>query len=176
MMAVIAALAAIATGFAAMATESSKMLASSANKTRAIALGAEPFEVVLTPADGAGPLASSFAAVKPGRKLYLVVRGLRADAPPETLYQVYLGLPRGTAPKPEGLHYVGSFNFFNAEQDSRQTKAASPRFFSYDVTDLVTVLRARKLLEDSVTVTIVPIGKPNPSAKPLVGEVALVAQ
>ncbi len=177
--AVIAALAAIAIGYEAMATESSEMLATSATKAREIALGAGPVEVTLMPpANGAGALASRLAAVKPGRKIHLVVRGLRADAPPEVLYQVYLGLPRGTAAKAEGLHYVGSFNFFNAVQDgkARSTKGPSPRFYSYDVTDLVKILRERKLLDESVTVTIVPAGQPTPTVKPFVGEIALVAQ
>lgn len=182
MVAVIAALAAIAVGYETMATESSDMLATSVNKAREIALGAGPVEVTLTPAtNGAAALASRLAAVKPGRKIHLVVRGLRADAPPETLYQIYLGLPRGTAPKAEGLHYVGSFNFFNAVQDGKvqRTKegpSPSPRFYSYDVTDLVKILRERKLLDEFVIVTIVPAGQPSPTAKPFVGEIALLAQ
>jgi hypothetical protein len=154
--------------------QSSETLATSVAKARDIVLGAGPVQVALAPATGSSALAARLAAVKPGQKVYLVVKGLRAsEHPPEITYQIYLGLPRGTAPTAESPHYVGSFNFFNA---ARPGQKADTRVQSFEVTSLVKTLQARKLLDDSAAVTLVPAGPPNPGAKPSVGEIALVAQ
>ena len=132
--------------------------------------------VALVPPAGAeASVGARLAAVKPGRKLHLMLTGLRASSQPETLYQVYLGLPSGAAATPDSANYVGSFNFFNAAiGDASEGAGDRSRFFSYDVTDLVRSLAARKLLGDAVTVTLVPAASPNAAARPLVGELALV--
>ncbi len=147
-------------------------LATSAARPGTIALGAAPVQVTLAPTRADVPLLQRLAA-RSGRKLYLVVRGLRTAGQPETLFQIYLGLPPGAAPKPDGPHYVGSFNFFNAPDEGA---VGAARFYSYDVTDLVGALQSRKLLGDAVTVTIVPADVPAAAARPQVGEIALVEQ
>jgi tyrosinase len=171
---VIAGVAAMATGVNAMAAESPEMLATSAGKP--VALGAGPVAVTLAPASGsAAPLSARVATVRQDRKVYLVVKGLGTNEQPEVIYQVYLGLPPGVAPKPDGLYYVGSLNFFNAPK-SGPAAARDPRFYSFEVTDLLKTLQSSKSLGDAATVTIVPADKPRDSARPMIGEIALVEQ
>jgi len=98
------------------------------------------------------------------------------DEPPETIYQIYLGLPPGVAPDPNGIYYVGSLNFFSAVGRSAEAGQADPRFLSFDVTALLRTLQSRNSLGDNTTVTIVPAGSPRAGAKPVIAEVALVEQ
>lgn len=170
---VLAAVVTITGGLHAM-TAQAQTLATSSRKP--IPLSAGPVNVTLAPpASGeAEPLSSRLGALRQGRRAYLVLKGLSTNEPPETLYQVYLGLPPGVEPKSEGLYYVGAFNFFNAVNPGGASDDS--RSFSFDVTDLVNALQSRRSLGDTVNVTIVPAGKPNTRAKPLVGETALVAQ
>lgn len=171
---VIAVVAAITSGVEAMAAESPETLAASTAKP--VALGAGPVAVTLAPAPGsAAPLSARVATVRRDRKLYLVVRGLGTNEQPEVIYQIYLGLPPNAAPKPEGLHYVGTLNFFNAPKPG-PAAARDPRFYSFDVTDLLKTLQSSKSLGEAATVTIVPADKPRDSAKPTIGEIALVEQ
>jgi tyrosinase len=172
---VVAVIAALTTGVNAMAAESPETLATSSGKP--VALGAGPVAVtLLAPASGsAAPLSARVATVRRDRKVYLVVRGLATNEQPEVVYQVYLGLPPGVAPKPEGLYYVGSLNFFNAPK-SGPAAARDPRFYSFDVTDLLSTLQSSKSLGEAASVTIVPADKPRDSARPVIGEIALVEQ
>jgi tyrosinase len=165
----LAAVAAAMTGASAVAAEP-ETLATSAGAP--VALGTAPTTVTLAPATGK-TLSARLATVGQDRKVYLVAKGLGTDAPPETIYQLYLGLPPGTAPSPDGVHYVGALNFFNVV--GRGT-GADPRFLSFDVTGLLKSLQARKALGDGMTVTIVPAGTPRAGVRPVIGEIALVAQ
>jgi hypothetical protein len=172
---VIAGVAAVTTGFDAMAAESFETLATSASKP--VALGPGPVAVTLAPISGsAAPLSARVATVRQDRKVYLVVKGLGTNEPPDVVYQVYLALPPGTAPKPDGPHYVGLLNFFNATSQGTGSAQPDPRFYSFDVTDLLRKLQASKSLGDAATVTIVPADSPRASAKPMIGEIALVEQ
>lgn len=146
---------AFAGGAAPVAAQESDVLATSPGF--ALTAGAAT-AVLKTPS---GPLAARIASVRPGRQLYLVLKDARAVAPPSTVYRVYLGPAQGEP--------IGSVNFFNAEQNR-------PRDYSFDVTERLRTLQAAGTVVDSVTVTIAPTAPPNPSAKPTVGSVALVAQ
>jgi hypothetical protein len=126
---------------------------------RGLALSDGPVQAVLKPSSG--PMAARISALPGNRRLYLVLKGARAAAPPATFYRVYLGPPQGEP--------IGSVNFFNAEQNR-------PRDYSFDVTDRVRGLQAAGAFTDSVGVTIVPTAQPNSNAKPTIAEVALVAQ
>lgn len=137
-----------------------------------VALGAAPVTVTLAPPAGKA-LSARVANIAPDRKVYLVAKGLGTDAPPETIYQLYLGLPQGTAPSPDSPHYVGALNFFNAVG---RGAGSDPRFLSFDVTALLKSLQSQSALADSATVTIVPAGKPRAGAKPVVDAISLVAQ
>jgi len=171
-LAAVASMAVLSAGLAALAAEPNDVLAISTNKGVPIALKAGPVEVALAPPPGAaGTLAARLAAIKPGVKLYLVLRALRTNEQPEVIYQVYLGLPANVAAVRDSSYFVGTFNFFNAA-----TRGEDDRFFSYEVTDLVRGLQAHGSLGESLGVTIVPAAKPNPAATPMVGEIALVRQ
>jgi len=172
---VIAGIAAVTTGVHAMAAESLETLATSAGKP--VALGAGPVTVTLaSAAENAASLSARVATARPDRKVYLVVKGLGTNEQPEIIYQIYLALPPGVAPKPDGPHYVGALNFFNAKISSGGVEKPDPRFYSFDVTDRLKTLQSQKLLGDAVTVTIVPANPPRASAKPVIAEIALVAQ
>ena len=160
---------------AAAAANELDVIATSA-KNGPVALAAGPVSVALAPPAGAAAsVGERLAAVKAGRTLHLMLTGLRADTQPETIYQVYLGLPSGTAPTPDSASYVGTFNFFNAAiGDAANGAGDRSRFFSFDVTDLVRSLQARKLLGDTVSITLVPTAPPTAAAGPVVGEIALV--
>jgi hypothetical protein len=171
----IAGVAAMSTGLKAMAAESFETLATSNSKP--VALGAGPVAVTLAPASGSiASLSARVATVRQDRKVYLVVKGLGTNEPPDVLYQLYLALPQGVAPKPDGPHYVGSLNFFNATSGGAGPAQPDPRFYSFDVTELLKTLQSRKSLGDAATVMIVPADKPRASAKPMIAEIALVEQ
>jgi tyrosinase len=121
-------------------------------------------------------LSARLAAVGQDRKLYLVAKGLGTDAPPETIYQLYLGLPQGTVPSPDGPYYVGALNFFNALRGGAEAGRSDPRFLSFDVTRLLKSLQSKNALGDIATVTIVPAGQPRTSARPVIGTISPVAQ
>ena len=169
----LAAVAAMTTGVNAVAAEHFETLATSASAP--VKLGAGPVAVTLVPPAAGKALSARVATVGESRKVYLVARGLGTDEPPETIYQIYLGLPPGVAPDPNGIYYVGSLNFFSAVGRSAEGQA-DPRFLSFDVTALLRTLQSRNSLGDNTTVTIVPAGTPRVSAKPVIGEVALVEQ
>ena len=135
-----------------------------------VALGAGPVTVMLAPPSGEA-LSARAAAVAPDRKVYLVAKGLGTDVAPETIYQLYLGLPPGSAPSPDSVYYVGALNFFNAVG-----RGSDPRFLSFDVTALLRSLRSQNALADNATVTIVPAGPPRAGAKPVISVISLVAQ
>jgi hypothetical protein len=135
----------------------------------AVALGRGPVEVALEAPEG--PLDARVAALGADRKLFLVLRDIRTTEQPGVLYRIYLGLPRGAQPVPDGFHAVGALNLFNA------SPAPDPaRFYSYEVTDLVKALRDRRSLSQPVTVTIAPTAPPDAQAHPVIGEISLVAQ
>jgi hypothetical protein len=163
-------------GIGTMAAEAPETLASSASKP--VALGTGPVTVPLVrPASAPQVLSSRVASVGRDRKVYLVVKGFGAETPPGTTYQIYLGLPRDVAPSPDEIYYVGTLNFFNALKGNASEMARSDqRFLSFDVTDLLKTLQSRHSLGDDTTVTIVPAGQPSSAAKPMVGDIALVAQ
>ena len=168
----LAAIAAMATGHDAVAAEPFETLATSAGAP--VELGAGPVIVKLVPAAPAKALSARVATIGPDRKVYLVARGLGTEEPPETIYQIYLGLPQGAAPSPDGPYYVGSLNFFNAVK--RGAARSDPRFLSFDVTGLLKTLQSRNSLDDQTSVTIVPANTPRTGAKPVIGEITLVEQ
>ena len=137
-----------------------------------VLLSAGPVTVTLAPPSGEA-LSARAATIAPDRKIYLVAKGLGTDVPPETIYQLYLGLPQGSAPSPDSIYYVGALNFFNAVG---RGAGSDPRFLSFDVTALLKSLRAQNALSESATVTIVPAGKLRAGAKPVISAISLVAQ
>ena len=136
-----------------------------------VVLGKGPAQVVLT----GKSLAAQAEALAPGRRIYLVLRELRASEPPNVLYHVYLDLPAGATPAKEDIHFAGALNFYDTVPLHGETGASS-KFRSFDVTDLVKTLQRRKAISDPTTVTIIPSGIPASGAQASVGKVEMVEQ
>ena len=136
-----------------------------------IVLGKGPAQVVLT----GKSLAARAEALAPGRRIYLVLRQLRASEPPGVLYHVYLDLPAGATPAKGDIHFAGTLNFYDAVPLQGEAGASS-KFRSFDVTDLVQTLQRRKALSDPTTVTIIPSGIPASGAQASVGKAEIVEQ
>jgi hypothetical protein len=117
------------------------LAASPAAETR---LGSSPVTVNLpAPADE-----RLSAATARGKHLYLAVDGLQV-LHPGAVYQVYLDLPAGSAPDPQGPYFVGNLSLYT---DLGQTAAIRR---TYDVTEQVKALRQRREWKGPVRVTFV---------------------
>jgi tyrosinase len=124
-------------------------------------------------------VAARMAAVDPKRSVFLVLRRLRADLQPGTLFNVFLALPEGLAPEGGQEHLVGTINFFAAGHGDHggEDHGTGDKFVSFDITALAARLRARNLLNtDKLAVTFAPVGAPVAGAQPLVGALAIVEQ
>ncbi len=163
--------------------------AAAAQQTRAVApgggveLSGAPvqinFEAPPGPEAGQVPLSQHIKQLKPGRRLYVVAKNLRADVQPGVVYHVYFDLPAGTTPKPgkRDPHYVGTLNFFDAHDHGGGPEAAGPaKFRSFDVTRVAKNLQVTKRLSTKPTLTIAPANQPEADAKPVVGEITVIEQ
>jgi tyrosinase len=163
--------------------------APAAQQTRAIApagaieLSGAPvqvnFEAPPGPEAGQLPLSKHIRQLKPGRRLYVVAKNLRADVQPGVVYHVYFDLPAGTRPRPgkRDPHYVGTLNFFDAHDHEGGAEAAgTAKFRSFDVTRVAKYLQATKRLSTKPTLTIAPTSQPEADARPVVGEITVVEQ
>lgn len=118
-----------------------------------VRLGSEPVTVrVPVPPEAAERLRS--AAAGPG-SLWLVIEGLQLLRP-GVYHQVYLNLPEGAEPDPQGPHFVGNLSLYGAPRGEPLEKA-------FDVTDEVRALR-EDLREGGLRVTFVP-GNPEAAAE-----------
>jgi tyrosinase len=147
-----------------------------------VELGAGPTRVALEPvasAPGAGSLPERARGLSANRRLYLVVRDIRAAVAPGVMYNVYLDLPTASAPSDATPHHVGSIGFFGAvphEGHPMDGAVPDPRFISFDVTEVVRDLQARQLLADKPVVTIAPVGRPAANAQAVIGALSLAEQ
>jgi tyrosinase len=153
-------------------------------KADAVRVTLEP--VVPPPGAQAMSLRARVAEIPANRRLFLIVKDLRAQAQPHVLYHVYLEVPSDAAPDKMVQHHVGAVNFFNAVSHGMgggghgaptkkaQQAPATQRTLRFDITNLAKKLQANGLLNDKPVVTIAPIGKPADSAKPVIGEISIV--
>lgn len=80
------------------------------------------------------------------------VEGISFDKSPEVYYEVYVGLPKGTAPDPNGPYYVGNLGFFGQDvHEGAQTFKVSRQ-----ATEVAN--RAPAAAGDTLDVTFVPKG------------------
>jgi hypothetical protein len=142
-----------------------------------VELKSEPVKVTLE-LEGKTPkkINEVVKALKPDGKLYLVLLGPGTDNPPGVLYGVYLDLPPKATIEQKKAHSVGAFNFFSfiGYEDEEAKKSPDRRGVSLDVTDVAKRLQSEGKLRDKPVITIAPVGKPEPEAKPVVSEIHLV--
>ncbi len=92
-----------------------------------------------------------FGAKSP-RKLVIELAGIHFTQPPSVAYDVYVGLPAGTAPNPSGPYHVGQLTFFGL--DHEHGGGAEPAVGTlFDVTRLA---RAKGFDPSKLEVTFVP--------------------
>jgi hypothetical protein len=148
-----------------------------------IALSQSAVQAPLAPAAAApGAQRQSLAAhadsLDANGRMYLVVRDLQTDVPPNTLYGLYLDLPPNSTVEQKKEHAVGAFNFFHAHPSQGAGHAAMATAHtaaaSFDVTSLVQNLRKAGKLSANPILTVIPIGKPNAAAKPVVGDISII--
>ncbi|NUS59944.1 MAG: hypothetical protein HOQ01_03255 [Lysobacter sp.] len=118
-----------------------------------------------------------------GRKAFLVMRKLHAWKQPGVLYHVYL-CASPTAPL-DASAYVGNINFFDAEfhdhggANSKLDTALGENFYSWDVTAHLRNMAKRKVgssAREMLFVKVVPSGKPDAAAKPMIAQMELIRQ
>lgn len=147
----------------------------------AVTLGAGASRAVMQRPAAAPAGVASFAAVGlaigAAKTVYLALDNVSTNTPPDVVYDVYLDLPDGTPPSPDGPYYAGTINFFAASHPHAD-HGAEPlkRSFTLDVTQVVRDLATVGKLTDTPSVTFVPVGAPNPAAKPVVGGIRIVEQ
>jgi hypothetical protein len=147
-----------------------------------IQLGASP--VVVTPVVAAGAagggqaLGDVLSRVASQGRVYLVLRGLTAKAPPGVLYHVYLDLPAGFEPPADDPRHVGTISFYEAVVPAGMQAPDLDRApgASYEISATVRELQARGLLSGLTTVTIRPAGRPASGADPAVRALEMVTR
>jgi hypothetical protein len=91
---------------------------------------------------------------------------------------IYLDLPANSTVEQKKAHAVGAINFFHAHMDQPvghgRMVAGHRVAASFDITSLVQSLRKAGKLSDKPILSIIPIGKPNAAAKPVVGEISII--
>ncbi|MEA2600401.1 MAG: hypothetical protein QOF89_1393 [Acidobacteriota bacterium] len=108
-------------------------------------LGSAPVTVeVPLPPDASQRIAS----LPQGKHLRLVIEGLK-QVQPGAIYEVYLNLPEGQRPDPNGPHHLGNLALYT---DPESTPEISRGF---DITDAVKALRGRGQWKGPVRLTFV---------------------
>jgi tyrosinase len=140
-----------------------------------------PLNPMATANEAPQPLGAHAEALDANGRMYLVVRNLKTDLQPGTLYAVYLDLPANATLAQKRAHAVGALNFFHAHADQQMPAGGHGAMAanhavaaSFDVTTLVQTLRKAGTLCEKPVVTIVPVGNPNAAAKPVVGDIRIV--
>lgn len=110
------------------------------------------------------------------RRVYLVMRNLRANVQPGVVYHVYLALPAGAGGQAAQQHYVGPLSFFDAVPMPGHGPQAGGKTRRFEVTAIADRLRAAGMLDDSPSVTIAPAGQPAAAAQPVIGEISFVEE
>jgi tyrosinase len=153
-------------------------------KSAPIKLSSKPVKVKLdslpVSADAAPPtLEARVKSLQGGQNLFIVIKDLQVNIQPGVLYHIYLDLPDDSKKEQMKPHYVGSVNFFHAEQHENHGHESMPnarpeRFISFNITSLAKQLADKKLLTDKPTLTIAPAGEPAEGSQPIIGTIEVV--
>jgi tyrosinase len=110
-----------------------------------------------------GPAARTEESLGPPPSTYLNIENIEGDAPPGVLYGVYVNLPEGESPDPDGPHYAGALSFFGIDSQSADDddEEAAPHGLRhvFDITSLAAALSEQGHWDpEHVHVTFSPIG------------------
>ncbi|MBV9736303.1 MAG: hypothetical protein JO209_10385 [Acidisphaera sp.] len=162
---------------AAWTTQSAAPGSAAAPETLASAAPAEGFALntglTLVTLAGRATAADMLDTLTPGRAVFLVLSDLHAAAPSGVTYELYLDVPAGAVPRRSWAGHVGTLDVFAG---ARSGGAVRQGRVSYDVTNALERLRARRVLAQAVTLTIVPEQPPAAGAQAVIGRVDLVMQ
>ena len=154
------------------------------NARRTVLESAVPGPITLRPEGVRIALGSrhDFAGVPPGvairralvgGRLMLLLCDLRAAQTPETLFHVYLNLPKKAGQATHERYLLAQFNFFTA---TRPGDTTTPVWQSFDITHAVGALAEQGKLETETTLTILAVQPYDPESRPSVGRLAIVRQ
>ncbi|MFG2132127.1 tyrosinase family protein [Streptomyces sp. NPDC048751] len=135
-------------------------------------LGPEALTVPLNPEPSAraGALPEAASPDTEARAI-LTVDGVRADAPPQTNYRVFVGARPDHEEDldPEGPYFIGHLHFFGAVGANTEHHGGEGLTFKFDITEHLTELRQLGIWNGegipSVVVTPAPLGPPPPGAE-----------
>ncbi len=92
----------------------------------------------------AGPASRAEESLGAPQSVYLNVENIEGEANPGLLYGVYVNLPAGEPPDPDGPHFAGTMSFFgiesSTEDDDDREEAAHGLRHVFDITSLVAEL------------------------------------
>lgn len=100
------------------------------------------------------PLARRVEELRPGRQIYLVVKGLRASLATSAAYGIYFDLPKGARPSGgSDPHFVGVLPIMRGHAHGAQ--------MAFNVTETLLKLNGNKMLgAKENTISIIPSGMP----------------
>ena len=144
-----------------------------------IKLGNAPTTLRLVTADAKAPLANSLRSAAASRNVVLSIKNLSTSAPLDTVYFVYVNLPKGATGEKANAYFAGSISFFDAVamdhkamgHDGMDMGGGEGPSFDLDITALVKRLGPQA----DISVTILPKGRVQPDADVSVGEIELRA-
>jgi hypothetical protein len=156
---------------ATLASAQRRELLSSLLIAREVKLPADSQRMVLRQEDGTGRdrLARSLSLLaEPDEDIrsLLVFEGIRTEAPADAYLEVYIGLPEGTEPSPDGPYYAGNVDFFGADAESRRSmELRGDRHAGHGLTREIDVTETLRRLygsgqvdEQGLSVTLIPAG------------------
>lgn len=145
----------------------------------AVELTAKPVRIDLSFVGDTGAqkgLDAALPAILAQRHVHIVVNDLRTVSEPGTLFDLYLDLPDGETPKRSDLHHIGSINFYEAARPTKDQAGRPPTVMTFDITNPLRNMLAKKMLTPASTITIVANGTPAANAKPTIGSIEIIAQ
>ena len=101
---------------------------------------------------------------------YLVIRDLQINAQPGVIYGLYLDVSEGASDEALQAHKIGDLSFFHAMPGMEMNEP--DRFVSYDITELVKKL-GTSASSGSVSLAIIPSGKPTAGSEPVIGSITI---
>ncbi len=132
-----------------------------------------------------GPAARTEESLAPPPSVYLNVENIEGDANPGLLYGVFVNLPEGEPPDPDGPHFAGTMSFFGiestTEDDDDREEAPHGLRHVFDITSLAAGLSERGRWDpEHLQVTFSPLGVENEAALDVapvkIGRVSLFMQ